>query len=48
MIETAFWASLRSNEGRATRTFYWNPLQIADSEVFEDPVEAAAALRPRL
>jgi asparagine synthase (glutamine-hydrolysing) len=34
-----------SNRGKTTRTFYWNPLRIADSDVFEDPVEAATVLR---
>ena len=31
--------------GRTRRSFYWDPLQIADSEVFENPAEAAQALR---
>ncbi len=31
--------------GRATRSFYWNPLDIADSAVIEDVAQAATALR---
>lgn len=31
--------------GRSKRTFYWDPLRIADSEVFEDPAAAVEALR---
>jgi asparagine synthase (glutamine-hydrolysing) len=32
-------------EGRASRSFYWNPLEIAQSNVIEDPMEAAGAVR---
>ena len=31
--------------GDKTRTFYWDPLQIADSNPIEDPTEAATSLR---
>lgn len=31
--------------GSKVRTFYWNPLQVADENPIEDPTEAAAALR---
>lgn len=31
--------------GRKTRTFYWNPLQIAEEDPLEDPARAVAALR---
>jgi asparagine synthase (glutamine-hydrolysing) len=33
------------SRGLVSRTFYWNPLRIVDSNVFEDPGEAAEALR---
>ena len=32
-------------QGRSKHTFYWDPLRIADSEVFEDPATAVEALR---
>jgi asparagine synthase (glutamine-hydrolysing) len=32
-------------QGRSSRSFYWDPLRIANSDVFEDSAEAAAALR---
>lgn len=33
------------HKGRETRTFYWNPLRVAESQPIEDPAEAVAALR---
>lgn len=32
-------------DDRATHTFYWDPLEIANSDIIEDPVEATRALR---
>jgi len=52
LIETAFWASLRSNEGRMTRFFAaaLSSLDFRDAVVFETPVEysesAIAKLAP--
>jgi len=31
--------------GQVNRTFYWNPLEVANDDPIEDPVEAAAAVR---
>ncbi len=31
--------------GRSSRSFYWNALELAQSDVIEDPIEAASALR---
>jgi asparagine synthase (glutamine-hydrolysing) len=32
-------------EGRSSRSFYWNPLELARSDVIQDATEAASALR---